>query len=168
MAKAKGFLLYIYPYMSLKGKIIQRTEELMTDAAVDAATKLTDRLIVNWEKLYLYYKWVKYSMVRKRTEAFFERGSLYQYMLATDLPLYSTEDTKFAIEEAERRDFHPFLLKKALKFLKKDDVFMLVEIRRFRFDYSLLKVLVGDQIHGIILYNHMATYPWELFKVLEE
>lgn len=157
--------------MGLKEKIKENIEELISDAAVSAATKLTDKIIGNGEKLYLYYRWLRYSMVRKRTEAFFEKGSLYQYqpeILKVDVPLYSKEDIHFAVEEAERNDFSPFLLKKALKFLKRDDVFMLVEVKRFRFDYCILKVLVGDQIFGIILYNHMAMYPWELFKELGE
>ena len=145
--------------------------ELVITGLANFAGKVTEKIVENGDRLYIFYKWSRYNMVKKRTEAFFEKGSLYQYqpeILKVDVPLYSTEDTEFAIEEAERNDFSPFLLKKALKYLKRDDVFLLLEIRRFRFDYCLLKVLVGDQVLGIILYNHMAMYPWELFKVLEE
>jgi hypothetical protein len=157
--------------MGLKGDIKEVIKDKVKDTAISVAAKATDKIIGNAEKLYLYYRWLRYSMVKKRTEAFFERGSLYQYrpeIVKADIPLYSTEDIDFATEEAERNDFSPFLLKKALKFLKRDELFLLLEIRRFRFDYCLLRVLVGDQVFGIILYNHMAMYPWELFKVLEE
>ena len=104
-------------------------------------------------------------MVRKRTEAFFEKGSLYQYqpeILKVDVPLYSKEDIHFAVEEAERNDFSPFLLKKALKFLKRDDVFMLVEIRRFRFDYCLLNSESGGVSAGKYFIKHIKNnYPFK-------
>jgi hypothetical protein len=67
------------------------------------------------------------------------------------------------MEEAERGDLTPFLLKKPTKRLIINDLFMLIEIKRYRFDYCILKVLVGDQMYGIILYGNTASYPWELF-----
>lgn len=122
----------------------------------------------NAARAYLIARWLHYQMYRKRSEAFFERGKLYQVIpsnptLPTDFALYSLEDIEFAIEEADREDFTPFLLKKATKSLRRGDLFMLVQIRRYRFDYCILKALVGDQVFGIILYNNMAMYPWEVF-----
>ena len=119
-------------------------------------------------RAYLIARWLHYQMHRKKSEAFFERGRLYQVIprspeLPSDFALYSLEDIEFAIEEADRADFTPFLLKKATKSLRKGDLFMLVEIRRYRFDYCILKALVGDQVFGIILYNNMAMYPWDMF-----
>lgn len=124
-------------------------------------------------RAYLIARWFHYQMHKKRSEAFFERGRLYQVIpqrpdLPSDFALYSLEDIEFAIEEADRSDFSPFLLKKATKNLRKNDLFMLIEIRRYRFDYCILKALVGDQVFGIILYNNTAMYPWDVFTDIAE
>jgi hypothetical protein len=124
-------------------------------------------------RAYIFYKRFRYQMNKRRSEAFFERGKLYQVIpcnptLPTDFALYSLADIEFAIEEADRADFTPFLLKNSPRSLRKGDLFMLIEIRRYRFDYCILKVLAGDQMFGIVLYNNMAMYPWEVFTDITE
>lgn len=137
------------------------------------AGRVANLLIKGGHKLYLLPRWLRYQMVRKKTEAFFERGRLYQLTPVNDhilkeLALYSMEDMEFALEEADRGDFTPFLIKKAPRKLIEKQVFMLIEVRRYRFDYSILKVLVGDQLSGIILYGKSAMYPWEVFTDITE
>ena len=135
--------------------------------------RVVDILIKGGHKLYLLPGWLRYQMVRKKTEAFFEKGRLYQLtpvndLILKELALYSMEDMEFALEEADRGDFTPFLIKKAPRKLIEKQVFMLIEVKRYRFDYSILKVLVGDQLSGIILYGKSAMYPWEVFTDITE
>lgn len=135
--------------------------------------KLIDLFIKGGHKLYLLPRRIRYQMVKKKSEAFFERGRLYQLnpindQILKEIALYSMEDIEFAVEEGDRGDFTPFLLKKAPRKLVEKQLFMLIEIRRFRFDYCILKVLAGDQLSGIILYGKSAMYPWEVFTDITE
>jgi hypothetical protein len=142
--------------------------EWIYNTTSNGITDIIEKGLNTTARLYLIARRMHYQIHKKRSEAFFERGRLYQLVpsnpeLPSDFALYSLEDIEFAIEEADRADFTPFLLKKATKSLRKGDLFMLVEIRRYRFDYCILKALVGDQVSGIILYNNAAMYPWEVF-----
>jgi len=135
--------------------------------------KVIDIVVEGGLRVYLLPKWLKYQMVKRKTEAFFERGRLYQLSpindpALRDMALYALEDMELAQEEATRGDYTPFLLKKAPRRLYEKEVFMLVEVKRYRFDYSLLKVLAGDQVSGIILYGKAAMYPWEVFTDITE
>ena len=147
--------------------------EWVINATGNGVVYILEKGLNNAARAYLIARWLHYQMYRKRSEAFFERGKLYQLVpqnkdSVNEFALYSLEDIEFAIEEADREDFTPFLLKKATKSLRKGDLFMLVEIRRYRFDYCILKALVGDQVFGIILYNNIAMYPWEVFTDITE
>jgi len=138
------------------------------NSANDKVATLIGKGIDNAARLYVLVNWLRYSMNKKKSEAFFEKGRLYfltpQVKEArADLVLYSIPDIEFAMEEADRGDTTPFLLKKPTKRLILNDLFMLIEIKRYRFDYCICKILVGDQLYGIILYGNSASYPWELF-----
>ena len=135
--------------------------------------KVIDMIIEGGLRVYLLPRWFRYQMVKRKTEAFFEKGRLYQLTPINDhilkeLALYALEDMEFALEEADRGDYTPFLIKKAPRKLIEKEVFMLIEVKRYRFDYSILKVLAGDQISGIILYGKSAMYPWEVFTDITE
>lgn len=122
-------------------------------------------------RAYLLPRQLKYTMVRKKTEAFFERGRLYQVKdngKIKDLALYSLADIEFAIEEGNRGDYTPFLLKKAPRYIKPNEVFMMIDIKRYRFDYCIMKVLAGDQTCGMILYGSNAMFPMEVFTDITE
>lgn len=122
-------------------------------------------------RAYLLPRRLKYTMVRKKTEAFFERGRLYQVRdngKIKDLALYSLADIEFAIEEGNRGDYTPFLLKKAPRYIKPNEVFMMIDIKRYRHDYCIMKVLAGDQTCGMILYGNNAMFPMEVFTDITE
>lgn len=122
-------------------------------------------------RAYLLPRQLKYTMVRKKTEAFFERGRLYQVKdngKIKDLALYSLADIEFAIEEGNRGDYTPFLLKKAPRYIKPNEVFMMIDIKRYRHDYCIMKVLAGDQTCGMILYGNNAMFPMEVFTDITE
>ena len=148
--------------------MVRKLYEWAANSAADKIATLIGKGIDNAARLYALANWLRYTMNKKKSEAFFEKGRLY--LLApqakearADLILYSMPDIEFAMEEAERGDLTPFLLKKPTKRLIINDLFMLIEIKRYRFDYCILKVLVGDQMYGTILYGNSAIYPWELF-----
>ena len=135
------------------------------------AGRVVDLLIKGGHKLYLLPRQLKYTMVRKKTEAFFERGRLYQVKdngKIKDLALYSLADIEFAIEEGNRGDYTPFLLKKAPRYIKPNEVFMMIDIKRYRHDYCIMKVLAGDQTCGMILYGNNAMFPMEVFTDITE
>jgi hypothetical protein len=148
--------------------MVRHIYDCAINSATDKVATLIGKGIDNTARLYALANWLRYTMNKKKSEAFFEKGRLYflapQVKEArADLILYSIPDIEFAMEEAERGDLTPFLLKKPTKRLIINDLFMLIEIKRYRFDYCILKVLVGDQMYGIILYGNTASYPWELF-----
>jgi hypothetical protein len=112
-------------------------------------------------------QWMAYQKVRKKTEAFFEKGRLYQTIKTEekDLVLVYTKETieKF-INKANDDNFLYMSLDKNISRLNPDDVFLLLDIKRYRFDYVILTVLLGEEVRGIILHSGYAMYPWDVFK----
>lgn len=172
--ESQGLFCILFKNMGTNDRLDDVVDRIIAwSAESPTAERIVQSVFKTGKAIYLLPKWLRYRMSKRKTEAFFERGRLYQLTPINDhtlkeMALYHIEDMELAYEEATRGDYTPFLLKKAPRKLYEKEVFMLVEVKRFRFDYSLLKVLAGDQVSGIILYGKAAMYPWEVFTDITE
>jgi hypothetical protein len=114
-------------------------------------------------------QWMAYQKVRHKTEAFFEKGRLYQALyLGEDqrILIYTKEAIQRFMDRANENNFLRVSLEKNICVLQPDTVFLLLDIKRYRFDYIIITALIGDEVKGIVLHSAYAMYPWDVFKQL--
>lgn len=147
-------------------KLIARA---LIDASGTRSQKVFDVGVETLKKMCDGVQWMVYQRVRKKSEAFFEKGSLYQTIKteAKDQVMVFTKESidKF-INKANDNNFLYVSLDKSIRRLTQDDVFLLIDIKRYRFDYIILTVLIGEELRGIVLHSGDAMYPWEVFNKL--
>lgn len=128
------------------------------DVGIDVFKKICDGV-----------QWMAYQKVRRKTEAFFEKGRLYQALCYSEdqrILIYSKEAIERCIQRANENNFLIVSLEKNICVLQPDTVFLLLDIKRYRFDYIILTALIGDEVKGIVLQSAYAMYPWDVFKQL--
>lgn len=118
-----------------------------------------DQGIETIRKINRYRKQMRYMQHKKRTEAFLERGRLYQFL--RELPIYSKLDLEMINTCLGRGWEIPY---KTTNVSKADDVFMVVNIVRFSFDCTILEVLIEDRIGVLVIKDDAAIFPWTVFK----
>lgn len=116
------------------------------------------------KKIRTYHRFYKYRVHMKRSEAFLERGRLYQFQTKVPIPIYTKQDIDLYNSYAEKGIYDPQAIKESMKISENEDVFMVVNIKRYRFDYTILHIIYEDRVCGVVLHDDSAMYPWTVFK----
>lgn len=143
-------------------KVVARKIEMRSKQAIDVGVDII-KIICDG------VQWMAYQKVRHKTEAFFEKGRLYQALHLKDAApvlIYEQASIERFMQMANENNFLKVSLEKNINILQPETIFLLLNIKRYRFDYIILSVLIGDEVRGIVLHSAYAMYPWDVFKQL--